>query len=359
MIKFFRKIRQKLLSENKFSKYLAYAIGEIFLVVIGIMIALQVNNWNEKRKLDTKITKLIEKIEEDVIADIKQMTQTISFYVERESMMNDIIYKEVTAEDYRKFKYYEILFNYSDFNPNTENINKLLQLEESIKPDYLPLIRDIKTLKKRQKYKDLAWNDLQKAFTANVDYYGLSGKDFIFRRDSTNINKTINFYLTDENFLNRVSNYLNKYHNMLYEARTVRGRLVRILVSIKRIMDEYDRNQLITILDEFGLNHFNEIDCNSVSSDYKELHGIRQAPIIFNMTDETLRINISDKYDNTLNDLILEPGVMEVHDNWRGGLRGQGDYSKVVTVYRNDYCIGKFAEEPHGYIIIDTTFTND
>ena len=50
MIKFFRKIRQKLLSENKVSKYLLYAIGEIILVVIGILIALSINNWNEGRK---------------------------------------------------------------------------------------------------------------------------------------------------------------------------------------------------------------------------------------------------------------------------------------------------------------------
>ena len=50
MIKFFRKIRQKLLTENKFGRYLTYAIGEIILVVIGILIALSINNWNEKRK---------------------------------------------------------------------------------------------------------------------------------------------------------------------------------------------------------------------------------------------------------------------------------------------------------------------
>jgi len=49
MIKFFRKIRQKLLAENKFSKYLIYSIGEIFLVVIGILIALSVNNSNQDR----------------------------------------------------------------------------------------------------------------------------------------------------------------------------------------------------------------------------------------------------------------------------------------------------------------------
>lgn len=52
MIKFFRKIRQRLLHENRFSKYLLYAVGEILLVVIGILIALQINNANEQRKLD-------------------------------------------------------------------------------------------------------------------------------------------------------------------------------------------------------------------------------------------------------------------------------------------------------------------
>ncbi len=52
MIKFFRKIRQKLLSESKFSQYLIYAIGEIALVVIGILIALQINNWNAEQKIE-------------------------------------------------------------------------------------------------------------------------------------------------------------------------------------------------------------------------------------------------------------------------------------------------------------------
>lgn len=75
MIKFFRKIRQKMLTENKFSKYLLYAIGEIVLVVIGILIALSINNWNEDRK-----ESLIEKnYLRRLLVDLENDYKTLSF----------------------------------------------------------------------------------------------------------------------------------------------------------------------------------------------------------------------------------------------------------------------------------------
>ncbi|ARV10242.1 hypothetical protein BTO05_11565 [Winogradskyella sp. PC-19] len=71
MIKFFRRVRQRLLTENKFSKYLIYAIGEIVLVVIGILIALQINNWNEqsksKKSADVQLNLLYQNISDDLI----------------------------------------------------------------------------------------------------------------------------------------------------------------------------------------------------------------------------------------------------------------------------------------------------
>lgn len=69
MIKFFKKIRQNLMIENKFSKYLLYAIGEIVLVVIGILIALQINNWNENRKNRIIETNILKSIKLDLITD--------------------------------------------------------------------------------------------------------------------------------------------------------------------------------------------------------------------------------------------------------------------------------------------------
>ena len=72
MIKFFRKIRQKLLIKNKTGKYFKYAIGEIVLVVIGILIALGINNWNEENKKNKKekliLNELINSIDKDLNA---------------------------------------------------------------------------------------------------------------------------------------------------------------------------------------------------------------------------------------------------------------------------------------------------
>ena len=78
MIKFFRRIRQQLLSQNRFSKYLLYAIGEIVLVVIGILIALQVNNWNETKKEQIKIRKYAESLIQDLENDLI-MIDTIQY----------------------------------------------------------------------------------------------------------------------------------------------------------------------------------------------------------------------------------------------------------------------------------------
>ena len=78
MIKFFRKIRQNLLAEGKTGKYLKYAVGEIILVVIGILIALQINNWNETRKENNLKQNYYHQILEDLKVDKSDAESMIS-----------------------------------------------------------------------------------------------------------------------------------------------------------------------------------------------------------------------------------------------------------------------------------------
>ncbi|MCA0133554.1 DUF6090 family protein [Winogradskyella alexanderae] len=79
MIKFFRKIRQNLLIENKTGKYFKYAIGEIVLVVIGILIALQINNWNEQRKENIKEQAILKRLQKEFISNRDQLQDKIDF----------------------------------------------------------------------------------------------------------------------------------------------------------------------------------------------------------------------------------------------------------------------------------------
>ena len=69
MIKFFRKIRYDLMGKNKTGKYFKYAIGEIVLVVIGILIALSINNWNEENKSEKETNFQLSKLRDNLKSD--------------------------------------------------------------------------------------------------------------------------------------------------------------------------------------------------------------------------------------------------------------------------------------------------
>jgi len=101
MIKFFRSIRKKLLAEGKTTNYLKYAIGEIVLVVIGILIALQINNWNQNRKIRHTELKLLYELKEDLqetkidlLSDIEKAKNIL--------LITDSIYQKINAKDLDK-----------------------------------------------------------------------------------------------------------------------------------------------------------------------------------------------------------------------------------------------------------------
>lgn len=78
MIKLFIKIRQNLLLENKTGKYLKYAVGEIILVVIGILIALSINNWNEEKKGKEELNQYLSSLKENIKEDIQVLDSLIN-----------------------------------------------------------------------------------------------------------------------------------------------------------------------------------------------------------------------------------------------------------------------------------------
>ncbi|MCA6073970.1 DUF6090 family protein [Fulvivirga sedimenti] len=103
MISFFRKFRQQFLAENKFTRYLLYAIGEIILVVIGILIALSINTWNENRHNRTFELKMLKEIEKALEQDYYFFTyHLIGFRNQTELQAVDFFDRAIVSKNAEK-----------------------------------------------------------------------------------------------------------------------------------------------------------------------------------------------------------------------------------------------------------------
>ena len=129
MINFFRKIRKKMADDNKPMKYMRYAIGEIVLVVIGILIALSINNWNTARNLSERQTSFINQIISDLKKSEIELEKIKDFYftrAEASSIITQSFWNHEIQNDsiFSSFSIpYLIDFLSSPFVPNTLTVS--------------------------------------------------------------------------------------------------------------------------------------------------------------------------------------------------------------------------------------------
>ena len=221
MIKFFRKIRQGLLTENKFSKYLLYAIGEIMLVVIGILIAVTINNEVNQNNDSKKETKYLIALNKDILI-IESELETTKLSLLKIKMACDslirAIHKPLTKPDNKKlnnltsimvsipgkkiaFQSYNTLKNTSDLNLIESN-----QLKLSLSDIELAMSLFETSLK----WQDKQWTDINQVYlNKKMDLLEISNTD---RDEDYHINmKSIfnndwNKILRDNEFSNIVIN---------------------------------------------------------------------------------------------------------------------------------------------------------
>ena len=128
MIRFFRNIRQKLADENKVAKYLRYAIGEILLVVIGILIALQINNWNENRKEHLIEIKYLKNLKHDLQSDSTDLVYYKNIRVGQANAARELIELAKTKNVSDVFKLdslYTTVALWWEFVPNNNTFEEL------------------------------------------------------------------------------------------------------------------------------------------------------------------------------------------------------------------------------------------
>ena len=215
MIKFFRKIRQKMLTENKFSKYLLYAIGEIVLVVIGILIALQINNWNENKKSKSQLDNIYNEVELNLKSDLTNIDDVITQYEKLELRLEKMITNEYSSIPLDSIN----TNNYSDFIPSKRDINNFIAFE--IQDKGLGLIKtynDFNTSGNKELTNEIiqfynigeslnmVLNKLKEESFDNIKYF----EQFSWYADYMNIKynpEAIDFFVNNEIFENKVVTY--------------------------------------------------------------------------------------------------------------------------------------------------------
>ena len=233
MIKFFRKIRQRLLSESKFSKYLLYAIGEIILVVIGILIALQINNWNENKKLQKEEAKLLNALKKEIESNIAIIDSTI--------IDNDTILKisgrliklglaspdfKLTAPDMIQS------LGYNTNKHETSIINEILGTNSRALISNDETIVKLRTLKqaydradKTEFYLDEFWN------SKVTNFFAKSGLGVYFVSANTNENYKPDFLLNKEFY--SLLGIMNAYQlSLLYSRKDLEEELNKTLLFL-------------------------------------------------------------------------------------------------------------------------------
>ncbi|MBO0331110.1 DUF6090 family protein [[Muricauda] lutisoli] len=130
----FRKIRKALLSENKFSKYLLYALGEIILVVIGILLALQINTCNNEKIQDGKEQFYLSEIRSSLVQDSLTIKKVLEFNIKKKKVVSDMMGTfSDTLNNQQRIAVFnqssDVFVDYRLFEPSTTTFNNMLSAE--------------------------------------------------------------------------------------------------------------------------------------------------------------------------------------------------------------------------------------
>jgi hypothetical protein len=240
MIKFFRKIRQRLLTESKFSKYLLYAIGEIILVVIGILIALQINNWNEERKTKQRLNDFLTEIQNDLSDNILKANDIIDKFIAQDSMLRNIRQDKVS---YSLENYIEnrqslmFIYEFENFRLQSKGYDGLVQNIDNIPMEYTDLMDELNFVYVTNRYDMETFNERVKA-TAYHNIDNVKNKGWSRLLWDWEINDVMIDYFQSDSFKTEAVHYFNDLNKFILHVIKFKIVAIECYEEIARLKSE-------------------------------------------------------------------------------------------------------------------------
>lgn len=230
MLKFFRLIRKQLLLENNTSRYLAYALGEILLVVLGILIALQINNWNEARKAKQQEQQLFSKLLSDLQSDSIMISSALTGFKSHQDLHYHLYDEMKGKASYDSTLEYGLLRWIQPFN---------LIVKENYQPIVDQIINEtvrdsLNAYFRREEFAQTGWNEFTSQKINFVRPYltsnNISDVDAVFsiaRYEGNDVNKMLNYESMEAQF----NTY--EFGQVLYELRVKTAASIQTISFLK------------------------------------------------------------------------------------------------------------------------------
>lgn len=337
MINFFRRIRQKLLSQNKVSNYLIYAIGEILLVVLGILIALNINNANEKRKNQEKIATILKEIQADLVTDITESVSLFERFKWADSIQDIILNNKYTYEDYKSGKTEFLELYYDSHEVQTNGYDNLMRNIDNVSEERKTLLKDLKNLYVVNKsYLDVSNRRMQKTVYDNIDsYYNQKWAQQLLLGDWTD--EAIDYYRNDLSHKNQVLSYMNDYRWVFINSQKFRINAINAYKDIAEIVKNADS---IPEIVSYGVNDSTLLDKIEGNYKLKESTGKWADNLKITIDDGLLILN-SKRFSNAkcyflknrmffIDDMIFDFNKIDSGEiSISGNIEGKATYTKM------------------------------
>ncbi len=301
MIKFFRHIRKSLLMENKTSKYFKYAIGEILLVVIGILIALGINNQNQKRLAQKQVRAQFQEVIQDLKINLFMTGLAQDWYIERDSLKNNIMADRYTADDYRttpKPRWTRVAFNYRRFDIQRDGYDNLMDQVADIPAEYEEIVKRLGYLYTFWKTNvDEANESLRLTNLAHYNHVIETntwyGEDQFTGEVSE---EQLNYYLDDPEFKRLTTSGMARMRSLYWASTRFRKSSISLYQMIDSIVNVEPDSVYTKMMNGLQINSLEE--AVSLTGSYERVHGPRltalQDRFIISNEDKTLFIDYGE-----------------------------------------------------------------
>ncbi len=264
MIKLFRKTRRKLLSENKFTKYLAYATGEILLVVVGILIAVWVNTKNQERSNEAKAVVILKEIQQDLKSDIATAKKVLNRIITQDSIAKLLLWDKLTGDEMLGLNEelsYGIVFNniafkssdngYVDFKRNLNNIPaKYNSISNQLKYLYSTIRVEVEA--KNERIKSIVLENIDKV---NKYDWNIQAEKGLMPEEGKN------FFIKNLEYKKILLKYMNGTKNIFTLTQYYKQTAITIHNEISKILNIEDyipsNPSFKSFSDSIQDNHFN------------------------------------------------------------------------------------------------------